>query len=84
MLAFFNRADLWRKPHRITELLSLFGALGIDIAVWQKLLSKLIGIDAGQIAESVSQRSNANELGGAIHAEIERVRLLTIQETLSQ
>ena len=43
-----------------------------------------MGIDAGQIAESVSQRSNANELGKAIHAELERVRLFTIQEALSQ
>ena len=84
ILAFFNRADLWRKPHRISELLTLFEALGIDIAVWQKLVSKLIGIDAGQIAESVSQRSNANDLGKAIHAELERVRLFTIQEVLSQ
>ena len=84
ILAFFNRADLWRKPHRISELLTLFEALGIDIAVWQKLVSKLIGIDAGQIAESVSQRSNANDLGKAIHAELERVRVFTIQEVLSQ
>ncbi|BEI34426.1 polynucleotide adenylyltransferase [Polynucleobacter sp. HIN5] len=83
ILAFFNRADLWRKPHRITELLTLFEALGIDMAVWQKLVSNLMGIDAGQIAKSVSQRSNTNELGKAIHAELERVRLLTIQEALS-
>ncbi len=84
ILAFFNRADLWRKPHRITELLTLFEALGIDTAVWQKLVSNLMGIDAGQIAKSVSQRSNTNELGKAIHAELERVRLFTIQEALSQ
>lgn len=84
ILAFFNRADLWRKPHRITELLTLFEALGIDTAVWQKLISKLMGIDAGQIAKSVSQRSDVNELGKAIHAELERVRLFTIQEALSQ
>ncbi|BEI36195.1 CCA-adding protein [Polynucleobacter sp. HIN6] len=83
ILAFFNRADLWRKPHRIMELLSLFEVLGIDIAVWQKLVSKLIGIDAGQIAKSVSQRSDVNELGKAIHTELERVRLFTIQEALS-
>jgi tRNA nucleotidyltransferase (CCA-adding enzyme) len=83
-LAFFNRADLWRKPRRITELLALYEVLGIDIAVWQKLVSKLMDIDAGHIAESVSQPSNANELGKAIHAELQRVRLLTIQETLSQ
>ena len=83
ILAFFNRADLWRKHHRITELLTLFEALGIDMAVWQKLVSNLMGIDAGQIAKSVSQRSNTNELGKAIHAELERVRLLTIQEALS-
>ncbi len=84
ILAFFNRADLWRKPHRITELLTLFEVLGIDMAVWQKLVSKLMGIDAGQIAKSVSQRSNTNELGKAIHAELERVRLITIHEVLSQ
>lgn len=84
ILAFFNRADLWRKPHRITELLTLFEALGIDIAVWQKLVSNLMGIDAGQIAKSVSQCSNTNELGKAIHAELERVRLLIIQEALPQ
>ena len=84
VLAFFNRADLWRKPRRITELLTLFDVLGIDIAIWQKLVSKLMGIDAGQIAESVSQHSDTNQLGQAIHAELERVRLLTIQETLSQ
>ena len=84
ILAFFNRADLWRKPQRITELLTLFEVLGIDVAVWQKLISKLMGIDAGQIAKSVSQRSDANELGKAIHVELERVRLFTIQEALSQ
>ena len=84
ILAFFNRADLWRKPHRITELLTLFEALGIDITVWQKLVSNLMGIDAGQIAKSVSQRSNTNELGKVIHMELERVRLFTIQEALSQ
>jgi tRNA nucleotidyltransferase (CCA-adding enzyme) len=84
ILAFFNRADLWRKPQRITELLTLFEVLGIDVAVWQKLISKLMGIDAGQIAKSVSQRSDVNALGKAIHAELERVRLFTIQEALSQ
>ena len=84
ILAFFNRADLWRKPQRITELLTLFEVLGIDVAVWQKLISKLMGIDAGQIAKSVSQRSDVNELGKAIHVELERVRLFTIQEALSQ
>jgi len=83
ILAFFNRADLWRKPQRITELLTLFEVLGIDVAVWQKLISKLMGIDAGQIAKSVSQRSDVNELGKAIHVELERVRLFTIQEALS-
>ncbi len=84
ILTFFNRSDLWRKPHRITELLTLFEVLGIDIAVWQKLVSNLMGIDAGQIAKSISQRSDANELGKAIHAELERARLFTIQEVLSQ
>lgn len=84
ILAFFNRADLWRKPRRINELLTLFETLGIDIAVWKKLVSKLMGIDAGEIAEYVSHLSNTNELGKAIHAELERVRLLTIQDTLSQ
>jgi tRNA nucleotidyltransferase (CCA-adding enzyme) len=84
MLAFFNRADLWRKPNRTSELLALYKALGIDTAIWVTLVNKLMGIDAGQIAASVSQRSNANDLGKAIHAELEKVRLLLIQETLSQ
>ena len=84
MLAFFNRADLWRKPNRISELLALFEALGIDTAIWVTLVNQLMGIDAGQIAASVSQRSNANDLGKAIHAELEKARLLLIQETLSQ
>ncbi len=84
MLAFFNQADLWRKPQRITELLTLFEVLGIDIRVWQKLVGKLMGIDAGHIAESVSKRSNTNDLGKEIHAELEKVRLLAIQEMLSQ
>ena len=84
ILTFFNRADLWRKPQRITELLTLFEVLGIDVVVWQKIISKVMGIDAGQIAKSVSQRSNTNELGKVIHAELERVRLFTIQEVLSQ
>lgn len=84
MLAFFNQADLWRKPQRITELLTLFEVLRIDVRVWQKLVGKLMGIDAGHIAESVSKRSNTNDLGKEIHAELERVRLLAIQEVLSQ
>ena len=84
MLAFFNRADLWRKPNRISELLALYEVLGIDTAIWVTLVNKLMGIDAGQIATSVSQRSNANDLGKAIHAELEKARLLLIQETLSQ
>ena len=84
MLAFFNRADLWRKPNRISELLALYEALGIDTAIWVTLVNQLMGIDAGQIAASVSQRFNANDLGKAIHAELEKARLLLIQETLSQ
>ena len=84
MLAFFNRADLWRKPNRISELLTLYEALGVDTAIWVTLVNQLMGIDAGQIAASVSQRSNVNELGKAIHAELEKARLLLIQETLSQ
>lgn len=84
MLAFFNRADLWRKPNRISELLTLYEALGVDTAIWVTLVNQLMGIDAGQIAASVSQRSNANDLGKAIHAELEKARLLLIQETLSQ
>lgn len=84
MLAFFNRADLWRKPNRISEILALYEALGIDTAIWVTLVNQLMGIDAGQIAASMSQRSNANDLGKAIHAELEKARLLLIQETLSQ
>lgn len=84
MLAFFNRADLWRKPNRISELLTLYEALGIDTTIWVTLVNKLMGIDAGQIAVSVSQSSNVNELGKATHAELEKIRLLLIQETLSQ
>jgi len=84
MLAFFNRADLWRKPNRISELLALYEALGVDTAIWVTLVNQLMGIDAGQIAASVSQRFNANDLGKAIHAELEKARLLLIQETLSQ
>ncbi|NDH82330.1 MAG: polynucleotide adenylyltransferase [Burkholderiaceae bacterium] len=84
MLAFFNRADLWRKPNRISELLTLYEALGVDTAIWVTLVNQLMGIDAGQIAASVSQRFNANDLGKAIHAELEKARLLLIQETLSQ
>lgn len=84
MLAFFNRVDLWRKPNRISELLALYEALGIDTAIWVTLVNQLMGIDAGQIAASVSQRSNANDLGKAIHVELEKARLLLIQETLSQ
>jgi len=84
MLGFFNRADLWRKPQRMIDLLDLFRVLGIDTASWQKVIRKLMAIDAGEIARYVSQHSNANDFGKAIHAEVERVRLLTITEALNQ
>lgn len=84
MLYFFNWADLWRKPQRIVELFILFGTLGINTERWQLVVSKLMDIDAGKIAEHVSKHISTDDLGKAIHAELEQVRLQTIEAALAQ
>lgn len=57
IMLFFDRADLWRKPLRIHQLLDLADTIGLNTKVWRNAIDMVQKVDAGEIAKSLSGQS---------------------------
>ena len=81
ILAWFNRADLWRKPDRAQAILNLADKLGMNVLPLMKAMRHTQAINTAEIIASVAaeDRSNGERIGGAF----ESARLAAITAALN-
>jgi tRNA nucleotidyltransferase (CCA-adding enzyme) len=77
VLAWFNRADVWRKPDRGQALLSLAQKIGINTALLMKAMREAQALNTAEIIAGVSasDRSNGERIGSAF--EVARLAAIT-------
>jgi len=70
ILAWFNRADVWRKPDRTQALLTLAEKLGLSVAPLIAAMRNAQSINAAEIIAGVAaeDRSNGERIGSAFEA----------------
>jgi tRNA nucleotidyltransferase (CCA-adding enzyme) len=77
ILAWFNRADAWRKPERAEKLIVLAGVLGFHVERIRSALGAALAIDS----QAVIQRLSAAEQqqGECIRSAIDAARLQAVE-----
>jgi tRNA nucleotidyltransferase (CCA-adding enzyme) len=77
ILAWFNRADAWRKPERAEKLIALAGVLGFQVEGVSSALAAALAIDS----QAVIQRLSAAEQqqGERIRSAIDAARLQAVE-----
>ena len=80
VLAWFNRADVWRKPDRAQLLLSLADKIGFNVSVLTNAMRKALALNTAEIIAGVEaqDRSNGERIGSAF----ESARLAAITAAL--
>ena len=80
VLAWFNRADVWRKPDRSQALLTLAEKLGLNVSSLINAMRNTQAINTAEIIAGVSavDRSNGERIGSAF----ESARLAAITAAL--
>ncbi|MEY4495388.1 MAG: hypothetical protein RL744_452 [Pseudomonadota bacterium] len=81
ILAWFNRADVWRKPERGNALLNLAKRIGLNVSVLISAMQNAQSLNTAEIIESVpaDQRTNGERIRSAVDA----ARLLAITTAVS-
>lgn len=82
ILAWFNRADVWRKPDRAQALLTLAQKLGLSVAPLIRAMRNALAINTAEIIAGMAagDRSNGERIGSAFEA----ARLAAIATALLQ
>jgi tRNA nucleotidyltransferase (CCA-adding enzyme) len=82
VLAWFNRADVWRKPDRAQEILSLAQKIGFQVSALILAMRNAQALNTAEIILSVAaeDRSNGERIGSAF----ESARLAAITAALTQ
>ena len=80
-LAWFNRADVWRKPDRAQEILSLAQKIGFQVSALILAMRNAQSLNTADIIAGVEaqDRSNGERIGGAF----ESARLAAITAALA-
>ena len=80
VLAWFNRADVWRKPDRAQVLLNLADKLGFNISILTIAMRHAQALNTAEIIAGVEaqDRSNGERIGSAF----ESARLAAITAAL--
>ena len=80
VLAWFNRADVWRKPDRAQAILNLANKLGLNVSPLINAMRNAQSINTAEIIASVAaeDRSNGERIGSAF----ESARLAAIATAL--
>jgi tRNA nucleotidyltransferase (CCA-adding enzyme) len=80
VLAWFNRADVWRKPDRGQALLDLAGKIGLKVAPLIQAMQQAQALNTADIIAGVAakDRSNGERIGSAF----EVARLAAINSAL--
>ena len=70
VLAWFNRADVWRKPDRGQVLLDLADKIGFKVSVLKTAMRNAQALNTAEIIASVEaqDRSNGERIGSAFEA----------------
>jgi tRNA nucleotidyltransferase (CCA-adding enzyme) len=81
ILAWFNRADVWRKPDRGNALLGLANRIGLNVSTLISAMQNAQSLNTAEIIEGVppEQRSNGERIRSAVDA----ARLLAITAAVS-
>ena len=80
VLAWFNRADVWRKPERGQELLNLAQCINMNVAPLIKSVRAAQELDTAQIIAGVPPEDRSN--GERIRSAVEVARLAAITSAL--
>lgn len=77
ILAWFNRADVWRKPERAEKLITLAGVLRFQVEQIHAALGAAQAIDSQAVIQSLSPAER--QQGESIRAAIDAARLQAVQ-----
>ena len=80
VLAWFNRADVWRKPDRSQELLNLADKIGFDVSALVAAMRNAQALNTAEIIAGVEAQDRSN--GGRIGSAFEAARLAAITAAL--
>jgi len=77
ILAWFNRADVWRKPERAEKLIALAGVLGFHIKPISAGLAAALAIDSQAVIKHLSAAEQ--QQGECIRSAIDAARLQAVE-----
>jgi tRNA nucleotidyltransferase (CCA-adding enzyme) len=77
ILAWFNRADVWRKPERAEKLIALASVLDLQVEQISSALAAALAIDSQAVIQSLSRAEQ--QKGECIRAAIDAARLQAVK-----
>jgi len=77
ILAWFNRADVWRKPERAEKLIALAGALDFQVERISSALAAAQAVNSQTVIESLSEAER--QQGECIRSAIDAARLQAVE-----
>ncbi len=80
-MAWFNRADVWRKPERGHALLKLAQQIGLPVTALITAVQKAQSLNTAEIIASVPAEDRAN--GERIRSAVDVARLFAISAALN-
>lgn len=81
VLAWFNRADVWRKPDRGQALLDLAKRVGLNVDALILAMQHAQALNTAEIIEGVPAEERSN--GESIRRAVDAARLLAVTEAVS-
>lgn len=81
ILAWLNRADVWRKPERGSTLLDLAKRIGLNVGALISAMQNTQSLNTAEIIEAVPAEQRSN--GESIRSAVDAARLLAISAALS-
>jgi tRNA nucleotidyltransferase (CCA-adding enzyme) len=77
ILAWFNRADVWRKPERAEKLIALARILGFQVERMSSALAAALAIDSQAVIQSLT--AEEQHQGECIRSAIDAARLQAVK-----
>ena len=77
ILAWFNRADVWRKPERAEKLIALASVLHFQVERISSALAAAQAVNSQTVIESLSEAER--QQGGCIRSAIDAARLQAVE-----
>ena len=81
ILAWFNRADVWRKPERGNALLNLAKRVGLNVSALISAMQNAQSLNTTEIIEGIPADQGSN--GEKIRSAVDAARLLAITSAVS-